>query len=101
MLSGFELYPRWVPLVQGTSFKQLKDVLSASPVLKYFDCRAETELQCDASDMGLGACLTQGGQSVAYASRAMTPAEVNMQDNVTMPKKRDWRSDVPGNGKLC
>ena len=52
--------------------------------MKYFDCRAETELQCDASDMGLGACLMQGGQPVPHASRAMTPAEVNIQDYVTM-----------------
>ena len=91
----------WDDQVQGTSFKQLKDVLSASPVLKYFDCRAETELQCDASDMALGACLMQGGQPVAYASRALTPAEVNIQDNVIMPKELDWRSAVPGKGNFA
>ena len=60
--------------------------------MKYFDCRAETELQCDASDMGLGACLIQGDQPVAYASRAMTPAEVNIPDNVTMPKELEETS---------
>ena len=33
------------------------------------------ELQCDASQRGLGACLLQDGQPVAYASRAMTETE--------------------------
>ena len=31
--------------------------------------------QCDASQSGLGAALLQGGQPVAYASRALTPTE--------------------------
>ena len=30
-------------------------------------------LRCDASQSGLGAAMMQGGQSVAYASRALTP----------------------------
>ena len=34
-------------------------------------------LQCDASDTGLGATLLQGGQPVAYGSRALNPAEGN------------------------
>ena len=59
------------------SFKQQKEVFSASPVLKYFDCKANTELQCESSDKGLNACLMQGGLPVAYGSRAMTPAEVS------------------------
>ena len=55
----------------------MKQIISEAPVLKYFDPKADTELQCDASDKGLGACLMQEGQPVAYASRAMTDAEVN------------------------
>lgn len=37
----------------------------------------KTVLQCDASVSGLGACLLQDGHPIAYASRALTPAETN------------------------
>lgn len=68
---------QWDEQVQGRSFKQVKEILSAAPVLKFFDPKEEVEIQCDASDRGLGACLMQGGQPVAYASRSMTATEVN------------------------
>ena len=67
----------WDGQVQGRSFKQVKQILSAAPVLKFFDPKDEVELQCDASDRGLGACLMQGGQPVAYASRSLTDTETN------------------------
>ena len=44
----------WDEQVQGCSFKQVKEILSAAPVLKFFDPKEEVELQCDASDRGLG-----------------------------------------------
>ncbi|XP_022785752.1 uncharacterized protein K02A2.6-like [Stylophora pistillata] len=68
---------RWNEQVQGCSFKRVKEILSAAPVLKYFDPKDDVELQCDASDRGLGACLVQGGQPVAYVSRSMTETEGN------------------------
>ena len=52
----------WDKEVQGQTFKQVKEILSAAPVLEFFDPKESVELQCDASDKGLGACLTQGGQ---------------------------------------
>ena len=63
--------------MQGHSFKQVKEILSAAPVFKFFDPKESAELQCDALDKGLGACLMQGVQPVAYASRCMTETEVN------------------------
>ena len=63
--------------VHSASFNQVKEILSAAPVLKFFNPKESVELQCDASDKGLGACLMQGGQPVAYASRCMTETEVN------------------------
>ena len=45
----------WDEEVQGHSFKQVKEILSAAPVLKSFDPKESVELQCDASDKGLGA----------------------------------------------
>ncbi|PFX23629.1 Retrovirus-related Pol polyprotein from transposon 17.6 [Stylophora pistillata] len=68
---------RWDEQVQGCSFKRVKEILSAAPVLKYFDPKDDVELQCDASDRGLGACLMQGGQPVAYVSLSMTETEGN------------------------
>ena len=52
----------WDKEVQGQTFKQVKEILPAAPVLEFFDLKESVELQCDASDKGLGACLTQGGQ---------------------------------------
>ena len=44
-------------------------------MLRYYNLDEEVTLQCDASQTGLGAALLQKGQPVAYASRALTPAE--------------------------
>ena len=48
---------QWDEQVQGRSFKQVKEIISAAPVLKFFDPKEEVEIQCDASDRGLGKCL--------------------------------------------
>ena len=48
-----------------------------SPILRYYNLREKVTIQCDASQHGLGAVLLQGGQPVAYASRALTPTEEN------------------------
>ena len=50
-------------------------MLTSPPVLKYFNPDHLLELQCDASDKGLGACLMQDGQPIAYASRSLTSAK--------------------------
>lgn len=67
----------WDEEVHGRSFEQVIELISAASVLKYFDPKADTQLQCDVSDKGLGACLMQNGQPVGYAIRAKTAAEVN------------------------
>lgn len=56
-------------------FKTLKDLVSAAPVLKYYDVDEEVTIQCDASQKGLGAVLLQKGQPVSYASRSLTDTE--------------------------
>ena len=60
---------------QQTAFKKLKEMVTCTPVLRYYNLKEEVTLQCDASQSGLGAALMQNGQPVAYASRALTPAE--------------------------
>ena len=60
---------------QQTALDRLKDAVTSTPVLRYYNIEEEVTLQCDASQSGLGAALMQNGQPVAYASRALTPAE--------------------------
>lgn len=67
----------WEEEVHGKCLEDVKQVLTQAPVLKFFDPQKKTVLQCDASMSGLGACLLQDGHIVAYASRALTPAETN------------------------
>ena len=48
---------RWDKDTRGKGFEDIKRFLSESPVLRFFDANAEITLQCDASDLRLGACL--------------------------------------------
>lgn len=50
--------------------------MTKAPVLAYYDLRKPLEIQCDASETGLGAALLQNGQPVSFASRALTPTEI-------------------------
>ncbi|KAL1447515.1 hypothetical protein WDU94_010909 [Cyamophila willieti] len=60
---------------QQQSFDKLKTLLSNAPVLRNFDCNLDVKIQTDASLEGLGCCLIQNGQPVAFASRSLTPTE--------------------------
>ena len=66
----------WQP-VHAAALKQLKRILCSKPVLTFFNTSEPVTVQCDASSYGLGACLLQGGQPIAYASRSLTSAEKN------------------------
>ena len=56
---------------------EIKQLVTKPPVLKYYEPEKPLVLQCDASEKGLGASLLQEGRPIAYASRALTPAECN------------------------
>ncbi|GBO26224.1 Retrovirus-related Pol polyprotein from transposon 17.6 [Araneus ventricosus] len=58
-------------------FDQVKEQLTKSPVLAFFDPRIESEIVVDASPFGLGAVLQQRGKPIAFASSALTPAQRN------------------------
>ena len=60
---------------QSQAFQTIKQRLTAAPILTYFDPKAATEGQGDASEKGLGFVLLQNGQPITCASRALTPAE--------------------------
>ena len=62
---------------QQEAYEKIKRVLVSEPVLRFFDPKLPVVIQCDASSTGLGACLLQDGQPVAYSSRSLRPAEVN------------------------
>ena len=66
----------WQP-EHTAAVNQLKGILSSKPVLKFYDVKKPITLQSDASQHGLGACLLQEGQVVAYASRALVGPELH------------------------
>ena len=70
----------WTPQADQV-FKTLKDYLCSTTVLSLPDLSIPFTIYTDASDVGLGAVLSQckGGDEhvIAYASRALTPAEKN------------------------
>uniref|UniRef100_A0A8C7JBX1 Gypsy retrotransposon integrase-like protein 1 n=1 Tax=Oncorhynchus kisutch TaxID=8019 RepID=A0A8C7JBX1_ONCKI len=55
----------------------MKSLASSMPVLRYYDVMKPVTIQSDSSQRGLGCCLMQEGQPVAFASRALTPTEQN------------------------
>ena len=61
------------------AFDKLKQLVTSAPILAHFSSAADTFVSCDPSGVALGAVLTQiqDGQErpVAYASRALSPAE--------------------------
>ena len=62
---------------QQEAFQQMKELLAAAPVLKYYDVNQEVTIQADASEKGLGGTLLQNGQPIAFASRALNKTEQN------------------------
>ena len=57
------------------AFENVKKALVSTEVLKYFDAKQPVTVTVDASMKGLGAAILQNNGVVAYASRALTPAE--------------------------
>lgn len=64
---------------QEVAFKKMKELVSSTPVLAYYDVNRETIVSADASSYGIGGVLLQAyGQKlkpVAFCSRTLTSAE--------------------------
>ena len=60
---------------QDQAFQRIRQLVTKAPVLKYYEPTEELTLQSDASQTGLGAVLTQNGQPLAFASRALSDTE--------------------------
>ena len=61
----------------NASFQKIKDLIakSATKPLRYYDRRKPVTVQADASQRGLGVCLLQDSQPIAYASKSLTDTE--------------------------
>ncbi|XP_013404021.1 uncharacterized protein K02A2.6, partial [Lingula anatina] len=57
------------------AFANIKEALTSTKVLRYYDVNKPLRLTVDASTKGLGAAVIQNDGVVAYASRALSPAE--------------------------
>ena len=60
---------------QEEAFTHIKNLVTSSSVLKYYNVKEEVTLQCDASETGIGAVLLQAGQPVAYTLQVLTKTE--------------------------
>ena len=60
---------------QGEAFSCINNLVTSSPLFRYYNVKEEVTLQCDASNTGIGATLLQAGQPVAYTSRALMKTE--------------------------
>ena len=64
----------WLP-VHDAAVQKIKSLFCDALLLKFYNVRQPVTVESDASLSGLGATLLQGGQPVAFASRAHTPTE--------------------------
>ena len=63
--------------VHHRAFCRIKEMVTAPPLLKYYEREKDLVIQCDASEGGLRAALLQDDRPLAYVSRALTAAERN------------------------
>ncbi|MCG8113106.1 MAG: Ty3/Gypsy family RNase HI domain-containing protein, partial [Candidatus Thiodiazotropha taylori] len=60
---------------QQRAFEEVKSVITNSPALGFYDPSEPLTLESDASKNGLGSCLMQNDQPIAYASKSLTKTE--------------------------
>ena len=57
---------------QSRAFERVKQTITQSPVLVYYDPNKELTLEVDSSKDGIGACLMQENRPIAFASKSLT-----------------------------
>ncbi|XP_014665126.1 PREDICTED: uncharacterized protein K02A2.6-like, partial [Priapulus caudatus] len=60
---------------QDQAFLRVKEMVSNTPVLAFYDPTKDLVLENDASEYGVGSVLLQDGRPVAFASRSLTDTE--------------------------
>ena len=63
---------------QDDAVHEIMRLVPNTPVLRYYDVTKPVTVKSDARMNGLGCCLLQGGQPVAFASRALTQTDKTM-----------------------
>ena len=61
--------------LQQKAFEDLKNELSANPLVQPYSLQKEATVTIDASEKAIGGVLLQEGYPVIYVSRKLTPAE--------------------------
>ena len=56
---------------EENEFNYLKNIVTSTEILRYYDVKKDITIQCDASNFGLGATLMQEGRPIAYASKTL------------------------------
>ncbi|XP_019435319.1 PREDICTED: uncharacterized protein LOC109341841, partial [Lupinus angustifolius] len=62
---------------QEEAFKRLKEKLTHAPILRLPNFTKSFEIECDASNVGIGAVLMQDGHPIAYFSEKLGGAALN------------------------
>ena len=62
---------------QKRSFLTVKEMVTVTPVLKHYNVKKVTTIQCNTSEKGLGASLLQNRQPITFASRALNKSKQN------------------------
>ena len=65
----------WDMDYHGKALEMLKQCLTSTQALAYYDVKKPVIVQCDRSQSGLGAVLLQDNKPVEYASRALSETE--------------------------
>jgi hypothetical protein len=65
---------KWTPECQG-SFEKMKAIMAKETQVTFPDFTKEFEIHTDASKLQLGACISQGGEPVAFYSCKLQPAQ--------------------------
>lgn len=72
---------------QTIRIKRIRQLVSEAPLLKYCVPKEELTLQSDVSQTGLSAVLTQKGQPLAFANRALLDEEARFVSSVQQRAK--------------
>ena len=86
---------------QATAFEALKTALTSKPVLLIPDAKGDFEITSDASNIGIGAVLSQAGHPVAHFSRKLNKAEKNYAAHekealAVIEAVKQWRVYITG-----
>jgi hypothetical protein len=65
---------QWTEEAQQT-FEKMKEVMSTCPFLARLDFSQPFVLECDASRVGIGAVLMQGGHPIVFESKKLNESE--------------------------